>query len=118
MPNVATASASASEASNGSAKERVNANAARDVVTPVGAHRGATAPPIGMNRTAPPAKARRIKLSRPSDRPKASFSGGIAADQAPMPRPLTKNTASVAALARPSSVMRSTVPIRGPEPAS
>ena len=80
----------------GPSNAKANASAAKRVAraTPT---RGASIPVIGMERTAPAAKPRRTRLSAPSDKCSRACSSAIEAAQAPIPNPLQRKMALLAA---------------------
>ena len=79
----------------GAASAPTKARPAAEVARPL-ERRAAMSPVSGIAARAPAAKESRTRLRAPSPRLRFSFSRGMAAAQAPIPRPLAKNTPSVA----------------------
>ena len=93
-----------SVAKPGRSRARPNPSAARRVARAI-PRRGASLPVSGIATTAPAAKPSSIRLRAPSERPSRACSRGSDAAQAPIPSPLPRKIAEVAA--------RSTAPDTG-----
>src|SRR6185437_843429 len=108
-----SANAAAPGASAASPKQAANASPDAAATCPAPPRRGPSAPAIGMNETAPAASVNSNRPSSPSDSRSAPFSGAIAADQPPKPKPLAKNSSDVAARSRTGLKRDPLAPRRG-----